>query len=751
MRSLRDVTIKNKLLAITMVTLAASLLLAGIGIVIADSVLFRAGMQRDLAALANLVGYNSTAALSFDDPNVAKGALTALRAKPHMITACIYKPDGTILAQYAQAGSDGRCETPSSSDEVRFTQGELIASHPVILDNQRIGTVVLRYDLYEAAERTRLIIGIVLLILLTSSFVAFLLATRLQKVIVTPISRLADAATAVSQTGDYSVRVTKDSQDELGVLVSAFNEMLSRVELRTLEAQNARYLIETTLTSIGDAVISVNTEGRIMFANPVARVLLRRTEKDLEGKPVEQVFTIHDGDTRAPLETPIHRVLRERTIVGSSENSILITADGDEFPVESSAAPIRDVHGVIMGVVLVFRDISERRATEKLLETQAIELRERTDSLKEAHDRKDQFLAMLAHELRNPLAPILNAVQVLKMSGTSDPRQKWVGDVIERQTQHLARLVDDLLDVSRITRGKVTLQRELLELSTIISRAVETSRPIIDARKHRLDVVLPKEPIRLHGDLTRLIQVIGNLLNNAAKFTEPGGAIRVEAECVGTEVFIRVIDNGIGLPADLVPHVFDLFIQADQSLDRTQGGLGIGLTLVRYLVELHGGSVDVHSKPGEGSEFIVRLPVLDLRQSDALTPSDDEASRPYDRLRILVLEDNVDAAEMLRHMLQLRGHEVRAVFDGEVGLETAYTFHPHVVLCDIGLPRMSGYEVAVRLRSQQEFKSTRLIALSGYGQEGDRVRSKEAGFDYHLTKPVEPDTLLELLGTFGSA
>jgi PAS domain S-box-containing protein len=588
-----------------------------------------------------------------------------------------------------------------------------------------------------------------LIILLTSSLIAFVLATRLQKLIAAPIARLAHAASSVSQNDDYSVRVEKDTHDELGVLIDAFNEMLTRVQERTRDVQDARYLLETTLTSIGDAVISTDLTGHIIFANPVARSLLRSTEDELAGKNIDEVFRVYDEFRRSPVETPIHKVLRERVIVSSTENSILIAADGTEFPVENSAAPIRDSRGDMMGVVLIFRDISNRRATEKLLETQAVELRERAQRLKEADDRKDQFLAMLAHELRNPLAPIRNAVQVLKLSGTENKAQQWVGDVIERQTQHLARLVDDLLDVSRITRGKVTLQRELLELHTIINRAVETSRPIIDARHHQLAVILPDEPVRLNGDLTRLIQVVSNLLNNAAKFTEPGGVIRLEAGHLRGEVVIRVLDNGIGLPSDLLPHIFDLFTQADQSLDRTQGGLGIGLTLVRNLVELHGGSIEVKSEPGNGSEFIVRLPGLhnDAERNPADAPG--ERARNSSSLRILVLEDNADAAEMLRLMLQLNGHEVQTAFDGESGLEAAYGFHPHVILCDIGLPRMSGYEVAIKLRGLQEFKSSRLIALSGYGQEEDRRRAKEAGFDYHLTKPVEPHVLIELLGAMG--
>jgi PAS domain S-box-containing protein len=373
--------------------------------------------------------------------------------------------------------------------------------------------------------------------------------------------------------------------------------------------------------------------------------------------------------------------------------------------------------------------------------------KEAEEKLREANQRKDEFLAMLAHELRNPLAPIRNAAQVLKLVGPQDANQQWAREVIERQTKHLTHLVDDLLDVSRITRGKVTLVREPLDLATIIHRAIETSRPLIESSRHQLTVVLPPETVRLDGDVTRLVQVVGNLLNNAAKFTEEGGQIRIEAAREGAEAVIRVRDNGLGLPADLLPHVFDLFTQADRSLDRSQGGLGIGLTLVRRLVEMHGGRVEAQSDgPGRGSEFIVRLPAAVADNSTGSDAAVGESARSAPRaLKILLVEDNVDSAEMMSFLLELNGHEVRTAHDGAEALEAARVFEPQVVLCDIGLPGMNGYEVAARLREQPALKQTSLIALTGYGQEDARLRSKAAGFDYHLVKPVEPDALNALL------
>jgi PAS domain S-box-containing protein len=411
----------------------------------------------------------------------------------------------------------------------------------------------------------------------------------------------------------------------------------------------------------------------------------------------------------------------------------ILHASGEERWILSRGRGERDESGRLLRVLGINIDITERKRVEA--------------ALQEADRRKDEFLAMLAHELRNPLAPIRNAAQVLKLVGPADAHQEWAREVIERQTQHLTRLVDDLLDVSRITQGKIKLAREPLDLATILHRAIEASRPLIEARRHQLAVALPPEPVRLEGDLTRLVQVVGNLLNNAAKYTDEGGQIRIEAMQEGEEAVVRVFDNGMGLPADLLPHVFDLFTQADRSLDRSQGGLGIGLTLVRQLVEMHGGRVEARSEGfGQGSELTVRLPALASTAAPGADTAADASALPIERgLKILIVEDNVDAAEMMSFMLQLGGHEVRAVYNGPEALEAARAFEPQVVLCDIGLPGMNGYEVAARLREQPAFRQTTLIALTGYGQEEARRRAKEAGFDYHLVKPVEPDALAALL------
>jgi PAS domain S-box-containing protein len=377
----------------------------------------------------------------------------------------------------------------------------------------------------------------------------------------------------------------------------------------------------------------------------------------------------------------------------------------------------------------------------------AIENAQLYRELREGDRRKDEFLALLAHELRNPLAPIRNGVEIMKMIGLGDPQLQQLRDMLERQVLHMSRLVDDLLDVSRITRGKITLRKEPMDLAAVVARAVETSRPLIDARRHELAVTLPPEPLRVQADPTRLAQVFANLLNNAAKYTQEGGRIGLTAARTGTEVEVRVRDSGIGIAPEMLPRVFDLFAQADQSLEHSDGGLGIGLTLVRTLVEMHGGTVQAFSEgPARGSEFVVRLPLLaePLLGGQARAGTREERQAASAR-RVLVVDDNQDTALSLGLLLQLQGHEVFAAHDGPGALQAAQDYRPDAVLLDIGLPGMDGYEVARRIRLLPELERVLLVAMTGYGQEEDKRRSQAAGFNAHLVKPADLDALKVLL------
>ena len=379
------------------------------------------------------------------------------------------------------------------------------------------------------------------------------------------------------------------------------------------------------------------------------------------------------------------------------------------------------------------------------------ELKQAEQALIEADHRKDEFLAMLAHELRNPLTPIRNAAHVLGRLGSQEPRVQWAQQTIERQVDHLTRLVDELLDVSRIVRGKVTLKTEPVELAGVVNQALEMARPQIDAKGHQVALKLPRQPVYLPGDPVRLAQVVLNLLDNAAKYTPDGGSIEVELSVAGPVIEIQVRDNGIGIPAELLPHVFDLFQQGERSLDRRQGGLGIGLTLVKRLVEMHGGVLKAHSAgTGLGSTFTIWLPALPetpaADSGEALTASPATAAR----CRVLVVDDDPAVAESMTVLLELEGHEVRAAASGEAALALARSFRPQLVLLDIGLQGMDGYQVAQQLRAQQAAdESLCLVAVTGYGHEEARIRSEEAGFDRHLVKPVYPDALFELLTEIG--
>jgi PAS domain S-box-containing protein len=376
----------------------------------------------------------------------------------------------------------------------------------------------------------------------------------------------------------------------------------------------------------------------------------------------------------------------------------------------------------------------------------AIENAQLYRELREADRLKDEFLAMLAHELRNPLAPIRNSLFVMKQPAANGAALTQARDMAERQVGHMARLLDDLLDVSRISRGKIELRKEAVEVAPLLGRTAEALRPQAEERNHELTIALPAGPLRVEADPARLEQVVTNLLTNACKYTDPGGRIGLSAERDGSEAVIRVRDNGIGIAPDLLTRVFDLFVQAERRLDRSQGGVGIGLTLVKRLVEMHGGTVRAHSAgPGQGSEFVVRLPALaePAAGAPARKAEGGEAAAGLPRRRVLVVDDNVDAADSLALLLKLSGQETRVAYDGPTALLVAEAFRPQLVLLDIGMPGMDGYEVARRLREQG--RKVPLVAVTGWGQEEDRRRSREAGFDHHLVKPVDPSALQQLL------
>jgi len=477
------------------------------------------------------------------------------------------------------------------------------------------------------------------------------------------------------------------------------------------------------LDCLGDAVFVLDTRRRILDANLAARSLVPA------GRPLLK-------EHLAKVLPELAKYLPEQPGSGEKVTEIQLDSAGAERSWDMHVLPVVD-HGATIGTLVRLTDVTERKHLQE-------ELRNNAERLMEADHRKDEFLAVLAHELRNPLAPIVSCLQILKNSGVSDRLADPARQTIERQVQQLVRLVDDLLDVSRITRGKIQLRKEPVELATVVAWALETSRSLLEARKHELTVAIPIEPVWLEADLVRLAQVFSNLLNNAAKYTEEGGHISLVAERRDMEVVVRLRDTGVGMTKEMLTHAFDLFAQADRSLKQSQGGLGIGLTLVRTLVQLHGGSIQAVSEgPGKGTEFIIRLPLIQPPRPTGPPPK--KASAPSAARRILVVDDNVDAADSLARYLEMSGHQVRTASGGLEALETARLYRPEVVLLDIAMPGMDGYELASRLRQEHGLEKTLLVALTGYGQEEDRRRSREVSIDHHLVKPVDPETLQDLL------
>ena len=488
----------------------------------------------------------------------------------------------------------------------------------------------------------------------------------------------------------------------------------------------------TTLTSIGDGVVVTDHLGRITMLNSTAASLLGWGD-DAIGKPLDEVFRIVNEHTRQVVESPVPKVLREGKVAGLANHTVLLRRDNSEIPIDDSGAPIRRQDGNIAGVVLVFRDIRDRREAER-------ELQRRTDLLEEQDRRKDQFLATLSHELRNPLAPILNAVAVLKRAPPASEEVRRARTVIDRQAAFLARLVDDLLDVTRIARGKIRLRKELVDLTEIVRRTVDDHCSLFASKGISL-ALKDGDTLWLNADPTRLAQVTENLLHNAAKFTNRGGHVTVELERQNGRALLRIRDEGVGIERAVLATIFKPYVQGEKTLEKTRGGLGLGLALSKGIVELHGGSIEAFSGgPGKGAEFVVALPFL---RDVAPPPERAPTPRPHGHLRICIVDDNEDAAHTLQDLLELGGHKVHVAIDGQLGLDLSLAVQPDVVLCDVGLPLLDGFEVARRLRAAGS--TAMLVALTGYASPEDAQQAKDAGFDHHLAKPIDIDRLQAVL------
>ncbi|MBA4106142.1 MAG: hypothetical protein C0485_10310 [Pirellula sp.] len=525
----------------------------------------------------------------------------------------------------------------------------------------------------------------------------------------------------------------------VGVLSQKHAAATARERAQQSESIAQREQLRATLACIADGVIVTNIDGQLELMNRAAEAATGWSLAEAKGKLWGVVFSIRREGGKEEVENPIDRALHTDSVVHETAPLILASKTNQTIPVSYSAAPVANAEGEVSGVVLIFRDESQRRRAEL--------------DLKEADRRKDEFLATLAHELRNPLAPITAGLELLKLSAGNMQESEEIRLIMQRQTQHMVRLIDDLLDVSRITRGKLELRKADVDLATVVRTAVEATQSLFDAAQHQLMIQLPDEPLFLNVDAARLTQVFSNLLNNAAKFTPANGRIVVSAERSGDDVVATVTDSGVGIPADKLEQVFELFVQIHDRNNIDGGGLGIGLTLVKRLVEMHDGTIEVRSEGiNLGTTFVLRFPCLPSTRREASVHAPQDTPLPTSQCkRILVVDDNADALESLSRLISSMGNDVCRATDGFEALKVGATFAPDVVLMDLGMPNLDGYQAARRLRREPWGRGLTLIATTGWGQEEDRRRSAEAGFDYHLVKPISVSTLVQIFDSVASA
>jgi signal transduction histidine kinase/ActR/RegA family two-component response regulator len=614
-------SLRRKVMVVVLATTCMALLLSATALLIYQLRSYQKTWLDDLGTQARIIASASSSALTFDDPKVVSENLALLSQRPQITAAAVYRADGALFASYVHpAAADVAVPPRGRPPGVLFENDRVELSQPIVENGQTVGTVYLR-SRFDILDRLVDYLMILAAVMVPSLLVAALVSRRLQTTLTAPILGVAQVARNVLTRRDFSLRAAKASDDEVGTLVDAFNNMLEEVGKRT--------------------------------------------------EALEQ-----------------------------SNNHLSV-------------------------------EMAERRRAE--------------EALRAAARTKDQFLATLAHELRNPLAPITNAVEILRRSGSGNPTQQRALEIMSRQVQQMVRLIDDLLDVSRITTGKVLLDMSRVDLVAVLNSAVEIAAPGIAARRHALSLDLPEGPVFVHGDSTRLAQVFANLLNNASKYTAEGGRIAVRLEEGPDECTVRVEDTGVGIAPEKQDSIFDMFVQVEDPASRApKSGLGVGLTLARQLIELHGGSITVQSAGlGKGSEFVVRLRRGELPPAKPVPPP--PVMAPLPRHEVLVADDNVDFANSLLSILESLGQSVTVVHDGFAALEAATRLRPHFVFLDIGMPGLDGYEVAQRLRRQPATCDAVIVAITGWGQDKDRQRAREAGFDEHLVKPADVEHLVRLL------
>ncbi len=723
-------SLSGKLMVVMLTTTAIALAAAGAALLFTDLRDNRAAWAADLGTEAAILSLAVQPALSFNDRENAQRNLDALQARASIRAVAIYGADGALFAEYVRPGvTASPSRVPALGPGAHIDGGSVALTRPIIQGGEVLGTIYLRAH-YDVSGRVRAYLSVLLAVMVIGLVAALLASSWLHRVVSQPMESMANAARQIVEQRDYSFRATRTTHDEIGVVVDAFNGMLDEVQSRSRALETSEKLYRAIGESINYGVWVTDEYGRAIY---ISDSFLK-----LVGLTMERAA--NDGWTSALHPDDIEDTLeawKKCARIGTSwyREHRVMGADGRYHHILAHGVPIHDASGQIQRWAGINLDISRLKNTER--------------ALLEADRRKDEFLATLAHELRNPLAPIRNAVRILDSDAADDRQRKWGREVIARQVQRMALLLDDLLDVSRITRGQLELRKDYVDLKSVVSVAVETARPLLDAKRHQLSINLPAENVRLEADPLRLSQVIGNLLTNAAKYTDPEGHIELDARLANTELLISIRDNGIGLSEEVMPSLFTMFSQVNSAIDRAEGGLGIGLALVKGLVALHGGRVEVRSDGlGRGSEFVVHLPgkLIAPEGARAEEPSHGAANASAVRRdRLLVVDDNRDAAESLALVLRFMGYEVSIAYGGAEALDVAARERPRAAIIDIGMPGMSGHELARRMRREAWGRNAVLVALTGWGQDADKQAALAAGFDDHLTKPVDPDTVEALL------
>ncbi len=730
-------SVRGKLMLVVMLTAAIALSTAGAALLLTDLRESRQTWAADLATEADILALATAPALSFNDHESALRSVAALKARPSIRGAALYSADGSLFANYVAAGEPAaEPREPAIAQGVHIKRGQVELLQPVVQNGETLGTIYLRAR-YDVSGRVQAYAGVLATVLVASLAIALILSGWLQHSLTEPLDSMASVAKNVVGARDYSLRAVKTTPDEIGVVVQAFNNMLEEVQTRTqaLEQANAAlHQSERLYRAIGESiqygVWICDAQGRNTYLSDSFLGLMGITRD--QTTEFSWATRLHPEDREATLDAwrecvrtgaPWYRELRIQGV------------EGEYHPILTQGVAIHDDAGRITGWAGINLDISRLKRTE--------------EALRDADRRKDEFLATLAHELRNPLAPIRNAVSILDLATADERQRRWGRDVISRQVRHMALLLDDLLDVSRITRGKLELKKDFVELQAVVDVAVETARPLLESKRHHFTAKLPPDRTVLEADPLRLSQVLANLLTNAAKYTDPEGEITLSAMLTDAELILSVRDTGIGLSPDSIPGLFAMFSQVNNVVDRAEGGLGIGLGLVKGLVQLHGGRVEARSEGlDRGSEFLVHLP----RNLVSTSHADRDEARPGPVVvkaralgKVLIADDNVDGAESLAIVLELSGYEVTRVHSGTDALEAAKRIRPDAALLDIGMPGLTGYEVARRIRLEAWGRRAILIAVTGWGQQDDKQKAKAAGFDEHLTKPIDPSELESML------